>query len=227
MTSNKIHMKENRGNNDPLKFANDTRTVIDGRQNLLPNQGEVYYFPEAIDEERSSYFFDVLLAQIPWRQEPVKLFGREIMQPRLTAWHGDPDNSYTYSGITMKASPWTPELLQIKGIADRLSGVCSNSVLLNLYRDGNDGMGWHRDNEKMLGKMPTIASVSFGATRTFQLRNYHSKQNIISINLNPGSILIMKGESQQHWEHRLPKKKSIAGVRINLTFRQILRQLSS
>jgi alkylated DNA repair dioxygenase AlkB len=219
-------MEENRGHYDPLRFANDIHNAGAGRQNLLPNHGEVYYFPAAIDEETSSYFFDVLLNQIQWRQEPVKLFGREIMQPRLTAWHGDPDNSYTYSGITMKASPWTPELLRIKDIADRLSGVCSNSVLLNLYRDGNDGMGWHRDNEKMLGKMPTIASVSLGATRTFQLRNYHSKQNIISINLDPGSILIMKGESQQHWEHRLPKKKSIAGLRINLTFRQILRQLS-
>jgi alkylated DNA repair dioxygenase AlkB len=218
-------MKENRANDDPFKVANDIH-IVSSRQNLLPNHGEVYYFPDAIDEETSSYFFDVLLTQIKWRQEPVKLFGREIMQPRLTAWHGDPDHSYTYSGITMKASPWTHELLRIKRIADRLSGISSNSVLLNLYRNGNDGMGWHRDNEKMLGKMPTIASVSFGATRTFQLRNYHSKQNIISINLDPGSILIMKGESQQYWEHRLPKKKSIAGARINLTFRRILHQLS-
>ena len=139
----------------------------------------------------------------------------------MTAWYGDEDKSYTYSGVTMEALPWTAALQEIKSAADRLSGEISTSVLLNLYRDGSDSMGWHRDNEKMLGKTPVIASVSLGATRLFQFRNYNTKTDIISLELEAGSVLIMKGESQQYWEHRLPKKPKLNGARINLTFRRV------
>lgn len=190
-------------------------------ENILSGQGEVYYYPKVFDNKTSEEYFKVLLSEIRWKQEPVKLFGREIMQPRLTAWYGDEDKSYTYSGITMQAYPWIKPLIEIKEQADRIAGSKSTSALLNLYRDGNDGMGWHRDNEKMLGRTPVIVSVSFGAARIFQLRNYHTKKELVSLELEPGSILVMKGESQQHWEHRIPKRANIPGARINLTFREI------
>lgn len=190
-------------------------------KNILPYGGEAYYFRDVFDEAESELLFQDLQKQVPWKHESVKLFGKEIMQPRLTAWFGDADKPYTYSGLTLQPGSWTNTLLRIKEASDRLSGVISTSALLNLYRGGTDYMGWHRDNEKMLGKSPVIASVSFGCPRTFQFRDYHSKKNILSIELQPGSVLIMKGESQQQWEHRLPKQRTVAGVRINITFRVI------
>jgi alkylated DNA repair dioxygenase AlkB len=143
------------------------------------------------------------------------------MQPRLTAWYGDVEKPYAYSGITMAPDQWIHPLIEIKSVADQLSGAESSSALLNLYRDGNDGLGWHRDNEKVLGPTPTIASVSLGAVRSFQLRDYKDKKNLISLELQPGSVVIMRGASQQMWEHRVPKSKKVFGARINITFRII------
>jgi alkylated DNA repair dioxygenase AlkB len=158
---------------------------------------------------------------IQWKQEPVRLFGREIMQPRLTAWYGAADKAYTYSGITMEPLPWTQELDQIRMDAETLAGVSFTSALLNLYRDGSDSIGWHRDNEKMLGPAPVIASVSFGASRKFQFRNYTDKKMNVSLMLGPGSVLVMRGATQRNWEHSLPKTKKLSGARINITFRII------
>jgi alkylated DNA repair dioxygenase AlkB len=190
-------------------------------KNLLPAGGEAYYFPGVFDRSTSDYYFNELSTGIRWKQEPVKLFGKEIMQPRLTAWYGDMDKPYEYSGLKMETNEWIQPLIEIKKIADEYAGTVSSSVLLNLYRDGNDGLGWHRDNEKMLGPQPVIASVSLGATRLFQFRNYRTKDQLISIELESGSLLIMKGDSQKEWEHRVPKRRQDVGARINLTFRSV------
>lgn len=189
--------------------------------NLLPYGGELYYIPNAFTGEQNDVYFNQLFTEIRWKQEPIKIFGREVMQPRLTAWYGDISKPYAYSGITMAANHWIHPLLEIKSVADKLSGAESSSALLNLYRDGNDGLGWHRDNEKVLGPAPTIASVSLGAVRTFQLRDHKNKSHLLSLDLAPGSVVIMKGATQQIWEHRVPKSKKVTGARINITFRWI------
>jgi alkylated DNA repair dioxygenase AlkB len=189
--------------------------------NLLPYGGELYYIPDVFAREQGEAYFNQLFTEIRWKQEPIKIFGREVMQPRLTAWYGDVMKPYAYSGITMAPNHWIHPLLEIKSVAEKISGAESSSALLNLYRDGNDGLGWHRDNEKVLGPAPSIASVSLGAVRTFQLRDYKDKKNLISLDLQPGSIVIMRGASQQMWEHRVPKSKKVLGARINITFRWI------
>ncbi len=190
-------------------------------QSILPHHGEVRYYRNFFDKEKSDLWFNVLLSEIRWKQEPVKIFGREIMQPRLTAWYGDENRDYTYSGITMNASPWIEPLAEMKHELEKIANTTFTSALLNLYRDGNDAIGWHRDNEKMLGKEPVIASVSLGAERIFQLREYHSKSNTVSVLLEHGSLLLMSGESQQFWEHRLPRKSKLHAARINITFREV------
>jgi alkylated DNA repair dioxygenase AlkB len=189
--------------------------------NLLPFGGELYYVPNVFTREKSDEYFNQLFTEIRWKQEPIKIFGKEVMQPRLTAWYGDVEKPYAYSGITMAPDHWIHPLIEIKSVADQLSGAESSSALLNLYRDGNDGLGWHRDNEKVLGPTPKIASVSLGAVRSFQLRDYKDKKNLISLELQPGSVVIMRGASQQMWEHRVPKSKKVFGARINITFRII------
>ncbi|HSJ68498.1 MAG TPA: alpha-ketoglutarate-dependent dioxygenase AlkB [Anditalea sp.] len=189
--------------------------------NLLPSDGEVYYFPDFFTHEESFYFFNYLKQNVPWRQEPIKIFGKEIMQPRLTALYGDPAIPYSYSGIQMVPHPFTDQLLKIKHKVELLAGVTFTHALLNYYRNGRDSMGWHRDNEKSLGTEPVIGSVSFGASRSFQLRHYIDKKPKISIALGSGSYLLMKGQTQQHWEHQVPKTQSMVEERINLTFRVI------
>ncbi len=144
-----------------------------------------------------------------------------IMQPRLTAWYGDPDKKYSYSGITMAPTNWTTPLMAIKSRVDDCAGVQFNSVLLNYYRDGKDSMGWHRDNEKELGLNPVIASVTFGASRNFQLRHYRDKKSLVQVSLQHGSLLLMKGATQHFWEHQLPKTTKVMSPRLNMTFRVI------
>ena len=173
--------------------------------------------------DKSDELFASLQTDIPWKQEPIVLFGKEMMQPRLTAWVGDEGVSYTYSGITMTPHPWTPELLLIKNQIETISPVQFNSVLLNYYRDGQDSMGWHQDKEPELGPNPVIGSVSFGATRPFQLQHKRRKDvPRLDIPLSHGSFLLMQGATQHHWRHRIPKTQKPLGPRINLTFRKIL-----
>lgn len=191
--------------------------------NLLSQNGEVYYFPEFIGESESKIYLKKFTDEILWRQEPIKIMGKEIMQPRLTAWYGDPDKPGKYSGISMIPIPWNSLLLSLKLIIEEKTGIQFTSVLLNLYRDGKDSMGWHRDNEKELGPEPTIASVSFGQTRKFQFRDYKEKNALVDIALTSGSLLIMNGKTNHYWEHRIPKTTKLLGPRINLTFRKINR----
>ena len=197
-------------------------SLFHSNNNILPFNGEVILLPGFFPKTESDIYFNQLLNETQWKQEPIKIFGKSVMQPRLTAWYADENKNCVYSGIVMKPVAWTETLLSIKQKAEKASGFQFNSVLLNQYRNGHDSMGWHRDNEKELGVNPVIASVSFGATRTFQLRDYKNKKPVQSIELTHGSMLLMKGETQHHWEHQLPKTKLPKGIRINLTFRNIL-----
>ena len=170
----------------------------------------------------SEFFFLRLLDEVKWQQDRMAFYGREIALPRLTAWYGDRGRTYTYSHISMQPHPWTALLCDIKRKVENSVGAQFNSVLLNLYRSGNDGVSWHQDNEPELGCHPIIASVSFGETRVFQLR--HRNNRVIprlDIPLSTGSLLIMCGETQQHWQHQIPKTKRAVEPRINLTFRFI------
>ncbi|WP_209329160.1 alpha-ketoglutarate-dependent dioxygenase AlkB family protein [Lunatimonas salinarum] len=190
-------------------------------QNLLPYRGEAYYDPSFLTKEESNRFFLALKSNIHWNQEEIWMFGRRVMQPRLTALYGDPSIPYGYSGITMQSLPFTELLAQLKKRLDTLAQTTFTHVLLNYYRNGADSMGWHRDNEKVLGSTPIIASVSLGAERRFQFRYYENKSIKIDLMLASGSLLLMKGESQRYWEHQLPKAKRVSLPRINLTFRVI------
>ena len=152
----------------------------------------------------------------------MKFYGKAVNLPRLTAWYGEHDSDYSYSGISMKSHPWTPELLEIKSRIEEQAQIHFTSVLLNYYRDGNDHVGWHRDNEKVLRINPVIASVSFGASRTFKFRHIADKSLVRSVELTHGTYVLMKGETQHKWEHQVPKTKKVLTPRISLTFR-ILR----
>lgn len=189
--------------------------------NLLPRLGESYIYRNFFNQSESDVYFEKLRDEIFWKHEPIKLFGKTIMQPRLTALQGNPKIPYGYSGIRMNPDPFSETLLAIKMRIEPLAGVKFTHVLMNRYRDGKDSMGWHRDNEKELGINPVIASVSFGISREFHFRLHETKADKLTLNLNHGSLLIMKGATQHYWEHQLPKRANIAGERINLTFRVI------
>ncbi|WP_226804924.1 alpha-ketoglutarate-dependent dioxygenase AlkB family protein [Agriterribacter humi] len=191
-------------------------------QNILPIDGEAYLFPEFFSKEESEQLWEALQKNIHWKQEPVVIMSKKVMQPRLTAWYGDEGKSYRYTGITMHPHPWTKELLLIKERIEELSGQVFNTALLNCYRNGNDSIGWHRDNEKSLGINPVIGSVSFGAARYFHFRHYQQKHIKEKILLTPGSFLLMKGETQHKWFHSIQKEPHITGGRINITFRTII-----
>lgn len=193
-----------------------------GHRNLLPFDGESFFYEHFLPEKEADHYFRLLQENIEWKQEAIVMFGRKVMEPRLTALYGDAGKSYRYSGITMQPLQWTHELQTIKQHTEAFCGLRFSTALLNYYRNGLDSMGWHRDNEKELGINPVIASVSLGAARVFQLRHYEDKKNTRSVLLTHGSLLLMKGTTQHHWYHQLPKTKVSAGARINITFRQIL-----
>ncbi len=189
--------------------------------NLIPVDGEIFYYPALFARAESDAFFSLLRDGVAWKHEPIVIFGKSVMQPRLTAWYGDAGISYRYSGITMHAQAWTPALQKIKARVEEASQIKFNSALLNQYRNGGDSVGWHRDNEKELGPNPVIGSVSFGATREFQLRHCKDENLKASILLEHGSLLLMQGSTQHCWQHSVPKRKAALGTRINLTFRVV------
>ena len=190
-------------------------------QNLLPKDGKVFYFPHFFKEQERMKFYNLLVKKTDWQQQKIKLFGKTHNVPRLTALYGDDNKSYTYSGITMKPIAWLPELLTIKNKIETLIETEFTTVLLNLYRTGHDSMGWHSDDEMELGINPIIASVSFGATRIFNLQHKEDKNLKISQKLTDGSLLIMQGQTQHYWRHSVPKTLKNAKPRTNLTFRKI------
>ena len=182
--------------------------------------GEYIFIERFFDASESKRHFNSLLKSILWKQEKMNMYGKELMFPRLTAWYGDNDKPYTFSGITLKPNEWTNELLEIKTKIEAETEAVFNSVLLNRYRNGNDSISWHTDAEKELGENPVIASVNFGATRNFQFKHNTTNERI-DIELTNGSLLIMQGALQHYWKHQVPKTKKKVGERINLTFRVI------
>lgn len=182
--------------------------------------GEYLFYPDFFSKAESDLYFQNLKENIDWKQESMNMYGKQVDFPRLTAWYGDNDKPYSFSGITLQPKFWTKELLEIKDKIEPLSNIQFNSVLLNRYRSGNDSISWHTDAEKELGQNPVIASVNFGATRKFQLRHIKTKEKI-EIDLTHGSLLIMRGELQHFWQHQVPKTSKVVNERINLTFRVI------
>ena len=193
-------------------------TLSDGQ--LMPN-ADVVLYAGFFSKQDSDKLFSELLNGTSWRQDKMKLYGKEIDLPRQTAWYGDNDKNYTFSGITMNPEPWTPALLDIKARVEDAAGVTFNSVLLNHYRSGSDSISWHTDAERELGKNPVIASVTFGDARRFMLRHIKDKELKTEVELSHGSLLVMAGETQHFWQHQVPKTKTEVESRINLTFRQI------
>jgi alkylated DNA repair dioxygenase AlkB len=182
--------------------------------------GEYIFYPNFFPKSESDILLKGLRNNIVWKQESMNMYGKKINFPRLTAWYGNNDKSYSFSGIILQQLPWTSEILLIKNKIELISKTVFNSVLLNLYRDGNDSISWHTDAEKELGINPIIASVNFGATRKFQLRHIKTKEKL-EIELTHGGLLIMQGELQHFWQHQVPKTSKPVGERINLTFRVI------
>ena len=173
---------------------------------------------------QAAALFRALEGEVPWRQETIRMGAREILQPRLSAWLGDPSARYTYSRRTFEPLPWTPTLAALVGRLNETSLVPFNSVLANLYRDGRDSMGWHADKEPELGKDPLIASLSLGGTRRFLLRHRRKSVAGVDLDLEDGSLLWMSGTTQHFWRHSVPKTKRPVAPRINLTFRRILSE---
>lgn len=192
----------------------------DPQQNLLPDDGEVYYFAAVFDENEAAELLDNLLEGVPWENDVVLMFGKRIVTARKVAWFADEGISYSYSGSLKVPNQWTPGLLSIKERIESLTGEGYNSCLLNLYHHGGEGMGWHSDDEKSIEAGSSIASVSFGAGRKFSLKHKATKE-LISVNLENGSLLDMRGATQSNWLHQLPKTKRVSGPRINLTFRKM------
>ncbi len=191
------------------------------RERLDLPDGEGMLYRRAFPEMDCGRLFDVLRRETPWRQPIITLYGRAIASPRLSAWHGDPDAVYSYSGLRLEPAPWTPTLRIVQKRVEMLAPSRFNSVLLNLYRDGQDSMGWHSDDEPELGRDPVIASVSFGTARRFLMQ--HKKRRLrVELRLEDGDVLVLGGATQHYWRHHVPKTRQPTGARINLTFRMIL-----
>jgi len=195
-------------------------TEADENTNLLPKDGTVNYYGALMPQTKANEYLAELLGSIAWQNDQAIIFGKLIITKRKVAWYGDTNFKYTYSNTTKQALPWTKELLELKTIAEATTGQTYNSCLLNLYHDGNEGMGWHSDAEKDLKKNGAIASMSFGAERKFVFKHKETKETV-SIILENSSLLVMKDETQSHWLHRLPPTKLISKPRVNLTFRTI------
>lgn len=186
----------------------------------LPDS-EIIYFPTFLQKEEADSVFNELVKNTPWQQDEITVYGKKYLQPRLTALYGNEGKPYSYSNIVMQPHAWTSLLQKIKSKIERVSDTNFTTVLLNYYRNGNDSNSWHADNEKELGKNPVIASLSFGAERTFQLKHNSDATQKKSIVLEHGSLLLMKGKTQHFWKHQIPKTAKPIGSRINLTFRVI------
>lgn len=180
------------------------------------------YIPDFLNSDKASSLFKQLISEVPWQSDTITVFGKTYDQPRLTALFGESGKPYTYSGITMNPHPFTAVLSDLKQQVETECHATFTSVLLNLYRNGQDSNGWHADNERELGPEPTIASVSLGSSRYFHLRHRNLKDQKIKLLLEPGSLLIMGGKTQEKWLHQIPKTKMPVEPRINLTFRKIL-----
>ena len=197
-------------------FSTDENFV----KNLLPKEGIVNYYGKIFTQLQANNFFERLMTTIEWKNDEAVIFGKHIITKRKVAWYGDANFDYTYSNITKKALPWSKELLELKEATEEKAGERFNSCLLNLYHNGLEGMAWHSDGEKDLKLHGAIASLSFGAERKFEFKHKQTKETV-SLTLENGSLLVMKGATQTNWLHRLPPTKLITKPRVNLTFRTI------
>jgi alkylated DNA repair dioxygenase AlkB len=184
--------------------------------------GRLDWRPEALAKSIARAWFAGLMSGVEWRQEKLQLFGQLHTVPRLVAWYGDTDAIYRYSGVSHDPLAWTPLLQEVRAWVARETGYAFNSALLNLYRDGADGMGWHADDEPELGHEPVIASLSLGATRRMRFRRRDQHTDTRALNLSDGSLLVMSGATQHAWQHQISKTRRAVGPRINLTFRQVI-----
>lgn len=192
-----------------------------GQSKGLPKE-LLEYTPELIDREGSDLLLNKFINESSWQQRIQKIYDKEVLTPRLTAWYSDPE-LYDYEALNRsEPNAWTPELLYIKSLVEPLAGIKFNSVLLNYYRDGNDSVAWHSDRESVLGKNPVIASVSFGQVRGFDIRNKDNHSEKYTVRLEHGSFLLMKAGLQEHWEHRIAKSVKPLKARVNLTFRMVV-----
>ncbi|MFC0396949.1 alpha-ketoglutarate-dependent dioxygenase AlkB family protein [Paraburkholderia rhizosphaerae] len=187
---------------------------------------DVAWFPDWLSRASAASMLTRVIDEVTWRQDTMGTPAGRVPLPRLTAWQGEPDAVYVYSGIRNVPDQWTSAVAELKAAAEATSGARFNSVLLNRYRSGADSMGWHADREPELGDEPVIASVSLGATRTFDMR--HNRTGAVqSFALSSGSLLVMRGNTQAEWRHRVPKEPRVDGERINLTFRYVFRRATS
>jgi len=193
---------------------------FDKSKNLLSVDGTVHYYGSIFNETQASNYQTLLQNNIEWRNDELILFGKKITTKRKVAWYGSKPFKYSYSNTTKMALPWTAELLELKKLIEKVTNESFNSCLLNLYHNGNEGMGWHSDAEKELQKEGAIASISLGAERKFVFKHRKTKEKVAII-LKHGSLLIMKNQTQSHWLHCLPPTKRILIPRINLTFRSV------
>ncbi|MEO1289672.1 MAG: alpha-ketoglutarate-dependent dioxygenase AlkB [Chloroflexota bacterium] len=190
-------------------------------QQLTMNNADVIFYPHFLTSNEASTLFTTLEHDVAWQQSEIEMFGKTIQLPRLTAWYGDEGNTYSYSGVSHTPLAWIPPLATLKIQVEAIAKVNFNSVLLNLYRDGKDSVGWHSDDEPELGTNPVIASISLGGEREFQFRHKDNPEERHSLVLTSGSLLLMQGATQHHWKHRIPKTKKEIAPRINMTFRII------
>ena len=190
-------------------------------KSLISFDGELVFIESFIADDEALRIHRSLLGELAWQEESIRIYGRPVKVPRLTCWYGDPGAVYTYSGVVHEPLPWTPMLSRLRLQVEAFTRGEFCSVLGNLYRDGNDSMGWHADKEKELGPAPFIASLSFGERRTFKIRHNRTKQTV-TIDLTNGSLLLMGGVIQKHWRHCVPKTTQAKKARVNLTFRNII-----
>jgi len=199
-----------------------TQLSLGRRESIDAPDAEIELIPGFFSPAEADDFAEDLITGADWEQQTLTLFGRAVTAPRLSAWYGDPGARYAYSGLVLEPKPWLPALRGIRRRLEEATRVPFNSVLMNLYRDGRDGMGWHSDDERELGPSPSIASLSFGGVRRFLLR-HRTRRDLETLELLPehGSLIVMAGSTQRYWKHSVPKTARPAEPRLNLTFRTI------
>jgi alkylated DNA repair dioxygenase AlkB len=187
--------------------------------NVLPFDGEALFYPGFLSEAESEFYLYQLQKEYVYKQLTIHLYDKDVLQPRLTALAGEQDGAPVYTEKSLEVQPWTSNLRKLKNKVEEVADIRFTHALLNLYRDGRDSVSWHRDKERNWGEEPVIASLSMGAARIFQFRNYEDKTIMRSVELTPGSLIIMKGGTQRYWEHQIAKTNKRIGVRLNITFR--------
>ena len=192
-------------------------------QNIILKEAEIIYIKDFLPLKQANEYFNILIKELKWEQHYIKIFGKTLAQPRLSALYAENDDSYTYSGLTLQPLKFHHVLKDLQMKLAEVSETKFTHCLANLYRDGSDSMGLHADDERELGPNPVIASISLGASRKFKLKHREHKEDKMDLILEHGSLLLMQGSTQHHWKHELPRTKKPVDPRINLTFRKIIK----